>query len=139
MKYKIFILGSIFVTFLGVGATGWFLMPIYSIEKNVKKNLIDPESARFTNITFHRDTGAGCGVVNSKNKMGGYAGETEFISFSDNRVIFNSLGDASKKLEYCKGINSSYSKLECLEKAKNEVDEILVFLEQKSRQCPELP
>ena len=42
--------------------------------------LIDPESARFTGVVRHPETGAICGFVNAKNRYGGYAGPRLFAS-----------------------------------------------------------
>lgn len=44
----------------------------------VLKNLNDPSSAQFSDITVY-DTGAVCGNVNAKNRMGGYAGPSAFV------------------------------------------------------------
>ncbi|MFJ3487725.1 hypothetical protein ACIPL1_30510 [Pseudomonas sp. NPDC090202] len=45
----------------------------------VLKRLTDPDSAKFGKIVY-RESGVVCGFVNSKNVMGGYVGETAFIS-----------------------------------------------------------
>lgn len=45
----------------------------------VLKKLTDPDSAKFGKIVY-RPSGVVCGFVNAKNVMGGYAGETAFIS-----------------------------------------------------------
>lgn len=49
----------------------------------VREKLVDPNSADFKDVFFHRGTSdmpAVCGQVNSKNRMGGYTGYTDFIS-----------------------------------------------------------
>jgi hypothetical protein len=43
----------------------------------VKDQLIDPESAQFYDVSSKN--GATCGFVNSRNRMGGYAGRQAFI------------------------------------------------------------
>lgn len=40
----------------------------------IEERLTDPESARYKSLTQVRRTGAVCGRVNSKNRMGGYDG-----------------------------------------------------------------
>ncbi|HEV2747590.1 MAG TPA: hypothetical protein VGW34_09870 [Allosphingosinicella sp.] len=47
-------------------------------EDAVRQQLTDPSSAEFRNVVA-RDSGATCGEVNSKNKMGGYDGFRRFI------------------------------------------------------------
>lgn len=42
-----------------------------------KMNLVDPNSAMFSELTLYED-GTLCGKVNSKNRMGGYAGFSNF-------------------------------------------------------------
>lgn len=43
------------------------------IEEKVRRNLFDPEAAKFRNIKGN------CGEINAKNKMGGYTGYRRFI------------------------------------------------------------
>ncbi|MCT9843747.1 hypothetical protein N7563_06685 [Leclercia adecarboxylata ATCC 23216 = NBRC 102595] len=53
---------------------------ISAIEFAVKEQLKDPESARFKHSRYvSNGKGAYCGLVNSKNSYGGYAGNTPFI------------------------------------------------------------
>jgi len=53
--------------------------PVESAAKEaVKAQLVDPESARFRNVVTQAKTGAVCGEMNAKNRMGGYVGFTEF-------------------------------------------------------------
>jgi hypothetical protein len=61
--------------------------PIYTIQASVKKQLLDPESAQFTDVKFYRSTGFGCGFVNSKNSMGGYVGKKLFVAPIDGQAI----------------------------------------------------
>ena len=44
-----------------------------SIEEKARRNLFDPEAAKFRNIKGN------CGEINAKNKMGGYTGYRRFI------------------------------------------------------------
>lgn len=44
----------------------------------VKQFLIDPDSAKFSEVENGKSNSV-CGYVNSKNRMGGYAGNTAFI------------------------------------------------------------
>ena len=50
------------------------------IENSVKEHLIDPDSAKFSEIRASIDRGeiAVCGSVNAKNRMGGYTGKAPF-------------------------------------------------------------
>ena len=52
---------------------------IGSAKTAVLQKLTDPNSAKFGKIVY-RPSGVVCGFVNAKNVMGGYAGETAFIS-----------------------------------------------------------
>jgi hypothetical protein len=63
----------------------------------MSRKLTDPESARFTDL--FKSSGATpvvCGMVNSKNRMGGYAGATGFVYIpAENLAVlmFNGEGD----------------------------------------------
>lgn len=46
---------------------------VSSIEEKARRNLFDPEAAKFRNIKGN------CGEINAKNKMGGYTGYRRFI------------------------------------------------------------
>lgn len=59
----------------------------------VRENMIDPNSAVFDRVIFKRGwlkdkngatTDALCGVVNGKNRMGGYTGAQTFFAYRDN-------------------------------------------------------
>lgn len=84
---------------------GWYYWwPIYQVEQRVKLALNDPESARFRSINFNRSNRTGCGVVNAKNKMGGYVGDTHFIATNDGEVMFQpsdegQIGSEEQKLK----------------------------------------
>lgn len=45
----------------------------------VRKKLKDPESARFSRITYQKQTNNICGYVNAKNSYGGYIGDRRFV------------------------------------------------------------
>lgn len=45
----------------------------------VKGLLNDPESARFSQLNSGKEKGDVCGLVNAKNRMGGYVGDTPFF------------------------------------------------------------
>lgn len=45
----------------------------------VKKLLNDPDSAQFSELKNGKDKGDVCGMVNAKNRMGGYVGATPFF------------------------------------------------------------
>lgn len=48
----------------------------------VKSQLVDAESAQFRNVQKNRTLDIWCGEVNSKNRMGGYAGWQKFAAFA---------------------------------------------------------
>jgi len=54
-------------------------------ERLVRGSLVDPDSAQFSEVVT-RD-GVTCGLVNSKNRIGGYTGRQIFI-VKDGRVLF---------------------------------------------------
>jgi hypothetical protein len=56
-------------------------------QKAVKNILIDPNSAIFNKVEGGKDSDFVCGFVNSKNRMGGYAGESPFIYNSKSEKI----------------------------------------------------
>lgn len=52
------------------------------IEKTVKGQLLDPESARFKWVPLSANGARTyCGLVNSKNRFGGYTGDAPYIVF----------------------------------------------------------
>lgn len=84
---KKLVIGGVVATALVSAAVVWiFYMPIYKAQNLVKKSLIDPESARFSEVKYVRETGAVCGLVNGKNKMGGYVGEKPFFVTKEGKV-----------------------------------------------------
>lgn len=48
-------------------------------KREVRRNLIDPTSARFESVYENHKTGAVCGFVNAKNRMGAYVGAKPFV------------------------------------------------------------
>jgi hypothetical protein len=66
--------------------TKW--LPIYDVEQLVKQQLNDPKSAIFSGHFENKENGARCGYVNSKNKFGGYPGDTFFVIDRDGIVEF---------------------------------------------------
>lgn len=61
---------------------------VRTAEERVAKLLIDPASAMFTEVEAYGDQHERvCGLINGRNRMGGYAGPTRFISTpSDVRI-----------------------------------------------------
>lgn len=51
------------------------------IVKAVKRNLLDPDSARFKWVPLQEEIRVYCGLVNSKNTFGGYTGDAPYIVF----------------------------------------------------------
>jgi hypothetical protein len=54
-------------------------------ERLVRGYLVDPDSAEFSEVVT--SNGVTCGLVNSKNRMGGFTGRQIFI-VRDGRVLF---------------------------------------------------
>lgn len=73
---------------IAVAAGWWFYWPLHQVQAQVKRGLNDPDSAQFSNVTFSRSTKAGCGLVNAKNRMGGYVGATAFVLTPEGAVSF---------------------------------------------------
>jgi hypothetical protein len=48
-------------------------------KREVRKSLIDPDSAKFESVHVNPNSGAVCGFVNGKNRMGAYAGSSPFV------------------------------------------------------------
>lgn len=59
------------------------------VEDKVKANLIDPSSAQFKSVVFYDSTKGACGLVNSKNKLGGYVGFKRFVITQNDDVMFD--------------------------------------------------
>jgi hypothetical protein len=47
-------------------------------KRAVAGTLIDPESARYENVKVQKELSVVCGLVNAKNKFGGYVGFKQF-------------------------------------------------------------
>ncbi len=77
------------VLLVAAGIGGYFYYPIYTIQEVVRKPLLDPESAQFSEVRFYRSTGYGCGYVNAKNKVGGYVGRKQFVASLDGEVVID--------------------------------------------------
>lgn len=92
MKKRILFSG-IALAVLAVVCAWWFWWPTYKAESAVKLALNDPDSAKFSFVEFHRKTGGTCGVVNAKNRMGGFVGGTRFSITKDGDVRFEPRGD----------------------------------------------
>ena len=60
------------------------------VKTAVKDQLVDPESAIFSDI--ETKDGVTCGVVNSKNRFGGYVGQRAFI-YKGGQVFFQDTED----------------------------------------------
>jgi len=81
-----------------------------SLETSITKVLIDPESARFTDITATQTKNglvSACGFVNAKNRYGGYAGSIGFFgSFRESGFELRALAtDADEQVrvrDYCR-------------------------------------
>lgn len=54
-------------------------MTIDRAQANIAERLTDPESARYKSLVQVHRTGAVCGRVNAKNRMGGYDGFKGFV------------------------------------------------------------
>lgn len=59
---------------------------INDAKREVRRNLIDPDSAKFESVDINEKTGAVCGFVNAKNRMGGYTGRNPFVYEKDSGV-----------------------------------------------------
>ncbi|SIN67709.1 hypothetical protein SAMN02745824_1751 [Parasphingorhabdus marina DSM 22363] len=53
----------------------------------VREQLIDPDSAKFDDLAWAGKGTVTCGFVNSRNRMGGYAGWTAFVYDGDNAYL----------------------------------------------------
>lgn len=74
------------------------------VAKMVKGRLTDPDSARFSNVTAYSsgEKLTYCGEVNSKNRMGGYAGPTPFI-VADSGIFIGESATADRLATECHG------------------------------------
>lgn len=77
------------------------------VETAVKDKLTDPDSAKFSEI-LTKD-GVTCGVVNSKNRMGGYSGPRTFLYKQGSVYFVDDPGFDAAGYEICsaKALNSA--------------------------------
>lgn len=52
---------------------------INEAKREVRRILIDPDSAKFESVYINKKSGAVCGYVNARNRMGGYTGSSPFV------------------------------------------------------------
>ena len=67
-----------------------------AIEEAVRQNLIDPDSAKFGEIVEYIDADGkamACVMVNAKNRMGGYTGESIVVAMKTSDGEWQSVGD----------------------------------------------
>lgn len=90
LKWVIGVPVALFALFLVVGLTSYNSTPAGHIgyEGRVKALLIDPDSARFSAVEKY-DSGAVCGYVNSKNRMGGFVGDRGFLQRANGGVFMD--------------------------------------------------
>lgn len=55
------------------------LEKVEKIKSVIKDMLLDGESAQFSDVKYYKSTNYGCGLVNAKNRMGGYVGKKKFV------------------------------------------------------------
>ncbi len=96
------------VTALALGISGCDRIPgtkafaIREAERRVSAQLIDPQSAVFSEvITYGAQHERVCGMVNGRNRMGGYAGPVRFVSTLSLTVIEPNVSDAE---DYSAGV-----------------------------------
>lgn len=66
------------------------------IEDAVRESLVDPDSAKFGEIVEYTEKEGGeraCVMVNAKNRMGGYTGESIVMAMKDKEGVWRSLGE----------------------------------------------
>ena len=71
---------------LGLGVTAWWHYPVWSAQRLVAAQMLDPDSANFRSVRT-ADDGAVCGLVNAKNRYGAYVGFTRFVVDERGRVL----------------------------------------------------
>jgi hypothetical protein len=106
MTFKL--LGRLFI-FMGLFSVAFANADEFEIEKElVKQDLIDADSAKFqklSRVVNSKNEDAVCGEVNSRNRMGGYAGFKNFVVLESKLVIFEGTDNLDKvyKLSGCAG------------------------------------
>lgn len=127
---------SLVVVLALAGAGGWWwfvlkpkaeaeakaLADIEEVKRRVLDRLNDPGSAQFREVKLYAKSGAGCGEVNAKNRMGGYVGFTLFVAFKDGDVRFEPTENLNS--------NDASARVEALQKQLN-------FLTLVQSNCPE--
>lgn len=68
-----------FILVLFLPACDFAITQEQKIKKQVKENLNDPDSAKFDSIFQGKEDKYFCGLVNAKNRMGGYVGMRPFV------------------------------------------------------------
>lgn len=86
--------GLAVVIVAGVFAAAWVLWPGYQMRHKVKALLPDPESAQFSDVTTNPRNGVTCGLVNAKNRAGGFS-KTIFVLFPNGDVRMQPSDDAT--------------------------------------------
>ena len=73
------------------------------IQEFVGKRLKDPDSAKYSDIRWHRSPywAVACGTVNAKNSFGAYEGPVSFIKYSGFGVRFAQPDDTASLSECC--------------------------------------
>jgi hypothetical protein len=84
---------------LGAAGAGYYFWereysPTAKGIKVLRSGLFDPESAQFQDVKHFSTTGATCGLVNAKNRMGGYVGFTRFVVRKDGEVLLDPTDDS---------------------------------------------
>lgn len=77
--------------------------PTKPIEDFVGQRLKDPDSAKYSNIRWHREAyfAVACGTVNAKNSFGAYEGPVDFIKYTGFGVRFAKPDDPVSLNECC--------------------------------------
>ncbi|WP_374472184.1 hypothetical protein [Arenimonas sp.] len=72
---------TLYATLAALALAGCEQFPgvVNDAKREVRRNLIDPSSAEFESVYQNSNTGAVCGLVNAKNRMGAYVGATPFV------------------------------------------------------------
>lgn len=104
-------------------------------KKAVKAALIDPESAQFDDVTAGKEAGIVCGLVNAKNRMGGYIGRMPF--YTRNGVVYmTASGPTRSDLRLLNATSVTDEKLEW-EKRWMEIQVGCDFIGSIGRYCPD--
>lgn len=82
------------------------------LKETVKQKLLDADSARFT-LPAYKGGNIYCGLVNSKNTYGGYAGNAIFQVFVVSPTYFNFMGLGTADPDSARSLTMSQS---CAEK-----------------------